>query len=104
MHVLCARLRRKYVKSLLVLQNFSTARKSGKWAKIRNFLSFYDLFRFCRYLSEIDQRTENVTKEKHDRNIQLLRKRRSGGMLSDKEKHILNLSDYSLSLIRKDLF
>ena len=60
-------------------------------------MSFYDLFRFCRYLSEIDQRTENVTKEKHDRNIQLLRKRRFGGMLSDKEKHILNLSDYALS-------
>ena len=58
---------------------------------------FYDLFRFCRFLSEIDQRTENVTKEKHDRNIQLLRKRSFGGMLSDKVKHILNLSDYSLS-------
>ena len=25
-----------------------------------------------RYLSEIDRGTENVTKEKHDRNIQLL--------------------------------
>ena len=35
-----------------------------KWAKIRNFLSFYDLFQFCRYLSEIDQRTENVTNKK----------------------------------------
>ena len=57
-----------------------------QWAKIRNFLSFYDLFRFCRYFSEIDQRTENVTKEKHDRNIQLLRRRRFGGMLSDKGK------------------
>ena len=65
--------------------------------KLRNFLSFYDLFRFCRNLSEIDQQTENVTKEKHDRNIQLLRRRRFGGVLSDKEKHILNLSDYSLS-------
>ena len=56
-----------------------------------------EIDRINRYLSEIDQRTENVTKEKHDRNIQLLRKRRFGGMLSDKEKHILNLSDYSLS-------
>ena len=45
---------------------------------------------------EIDQRTENVTKEKHDRNIQLLRKKSFGGMLSDREKHILNLSDYAL--------
>ena len=66
-------------------------------AKIRNFLSFYDLFRFCCYLSKIDQRTENVTKEKHNRNIELLRKRHFGGILSDKEKHILKLSDYSLT-------
>ena len=68
-----------------------------EWTKIRNVLSFFDLIRFCRYLSEIDQRTENATNEKHNRNIQLLRKKRFGGMLSDKEKHILNLSDYSLS-------
>ena len=60
-------------------------------------MSFFDLIRFCRYLSEIDQRTENATNDKHNRNIQLLRKKRFGGMLSDKEKHILNLSDYSLS-------
>ena len=68
-----------------------------EWNKIRNVLSFFDLIRFCRYLSEIDQRTENATNDKHNRNIQLLRKKRFGGMLSDKEKHILNLSDYSLS-------
>ena len=36
-----------------------------QWAKIRSFLSFIDLLRFCRYLSEIDQQTENATKEKH---------------------------------------
>ena len=68
-----------------------------QWIKIPNLLSFFHLVRFCRYLSEIDQRTENATKEKHDRNIQLLRRKRFGGMLSDKEKHILNLSDYTLS-------
>ena len=40
-----------------------------KWNIIRNVLSFFDLIRFCRYLSEIDQRTDNVTNEKHNRNI-----------------------------------
>ena len=60
-----------------------------QWIKIRSFLSFSDLVRFCRYLSEINQRTENATKEKHDRNIQLLRRKRFGGILSDKEKHSL---------------
>ena len=54
-------------------------------AKIRNFLSFFNLFRFCRYCSEIDQRTENGTKEKHDGTIKLLRSKCFGDMLSDKE-------------------
>ena len=52
-----------------------------EWPKIRNLLSFFDLFQFCRYLSQMDQRTENAIKEKYKRNIQLLRKKRFGGML-----------------------
>ena len=46
---------------------------------------------------EFDQRTEIATKEKHDRHIQLLRRTGFSGMLSDKEKHVLNFSDYTLS-------
>ena len=61
-------------------------------------LSFFDLFRFCRYLSEIDQRTENIAKEKRDGIIlSPLRRRRFGGILNDKEIYIMSLSDYSLS-------
>ena len=60
-------------------------------------MSFFDVFRFCFCLSEIDERTENAAKEKHDRNIQLLRKKSFGGMLSVKEKHVVNLKDYSFS-------
>ena len=55
-----------------------------EWIKIRNFLSFFDLVRFCRYLSEIDQRTDNAINKKHNRNIQLLRRKRFGDNLSDK--------------------
>ena len=51
-----------------------------QWAKILKVLSFFGLFRFCRFLSKTDQRTEILTKEMHDRNIQLLRKKRFVGM------------------------
>ena len=68
-------------------QNVPTNVNGPKFATICHFLIMW----------EMDQRTENVTKEKHNRNIQLLRKKRFGGMLSGKEKHIVNLSDYSLS-------
>ena len=68
-----------------------------EWNKIRNDVSFFDSSRLCRYLSDIDQRIENATNEKHNRNIHLFCKKCFGGMLSDKEKHILNLLDYSLS-------
>ena len=40
----------------------------------------------------------------HNRNIQLLKRRRFGGMLSDKETHILNLSNYTLSDAEKFVF
>ena len=52
-----------------------------EWNKIRNVLSFFDLIRFCHYLSEIDQRTENATNEKHNRDSPLLRKTRFGGVV-----------------------
>ena len=38
-----------------------TLNEEGGLVKIRNFLSFFDLIRFCRYLSEVDRRTENAT-------------------------------------------
>ena len=68
-----------------------------QWSKVRRFLSFFDMVRFSRYLSEIDQRTEKQTMQKHHRNVGLLVRKRFGHLLSNPKKHILNLSDYSLS-------
>eukprot|EP00794_Sanderia_malayensis_P010369 gene10369-11449_t len=68
-----------------------------QWSKIRLFLSFFDFIRFSRYLSKIDQRTEKQTLQKHHKNVGLLVKRRFGRLLSNPKKHIVNLSDYSLS-------
>ena len=55
------------------------------------------MVRFSCYLSEIDQRTEKHTMQKHHRNVGLLVRKRFGHLLSNPKKHILNLSDYSLS-------
>ena len=57
----------------------------------------FDTIRLCRYLAELDERTERKTKSKHDRLIMILRRKRFGIALSDGKKHIQNLSDYELS-------
>ena len=54
------------------------------------------MIRFCSYLSGIDQRTENATTEKHNRNIQFLARKHFWSMQSDREKHIQNFSDHTL--------
>ena len=55
------------------------------------------MIRFCSYLTDIDQGTENATIEKHKRNIQILVRKLVWGMLSDREKHIQNILDNNLS-------
>ena len=67
------------------------------WTKAREFLSMFDTIRLCRYLAELDERTEQKTKSKHDRLIMILRRKRFGTALSDRKKHIQNLSEYVLS-------
>ena len=67
------------------------------WTKAREFLSMFDTIRLCRYLAELDERTERKTKSKHDRLIMILRRKRFGTALSDGKKHIQKLSDYALA-------
>ena len=45
------------------LINFRKVAAKSKLSQ--EILSFFDLIRFCRYLSEIDQRIENATYEKY---------------------------------------
>ena len=67
------------------------------WTKTRKYLSMFDTIRLCRYLAELDERTERKTKSKHDQLIMILRRKRFDTALSDRKKHIQNLSDYVLS-------
>ena len=66
------------------------------WQEARQFLSFFDLVRFCRYLSIIDEQKEAVN-QKNSNNLRLLFQHRFGNQASFKQDNIVNLSDYKLS-------
>ena len=63
----------------------------------RQFLSFFDLVRFCRYLLVIDEQKEAVNQKKNSNNLRLLFQHRFGNQTSFKQNNIVNLSDYKLS-------
>ena len=67
------------------------------WQEARQFLSFFDLVRFCRYLSVIDKQKEAVNQTKNSNNLRLLFQHRFGNQTSFKQNNIVNLSDYKLS-------
>lgn len=61
------------------------------------FLSYFDLIRFCRYMAKIDARKEDEKVRQNERNISLLLKTRYGTKAVAGSKVITNLSDYELS-------
>ena len=67
------------------------------WQEARQFLSFFDLVQFCRYLSVIDEQKEAVNQKKNSNNLRLLFQHRFGNQTSFKQNNIVNLSDYKLS-------
>ena len=71
------------------------------WRNASSFLSFFDRFRFCKYLSILDERSERKTSEQQRRQLVSLKSKRFGNALNDAEKHILNLSKYELSDVER---
>ena len=67
------------------------------WRAAREFLTFFDTNRFCRYLALLDERAESKSKIKNERSLVSRRSNRFGNALSDKMRHVLNLSRYVLS-------
>ena len=67
------------------------------WQEARQFLSFFDLVQFCRYLSVIDEQKEAVNQKKNSNNLRLLFQHRFGNQTIFKQNNIVNLSDYKLS-------
>ena len=66
------------------------------WQEVRQFLFFFDLLRFCRYLAIIDERKEAANQKKNERNLRLLFQHWLGNRTPPNEKNIVNLSDYKL--------
>ena len=66
------------------------------WQEIKQFLSFFDLVRFCRYLAVTDKQKEDVNQKKNSNNLRLLFQR-FGNQISFQKSNIINLSDYKLS-------
>ena len=69
----------------------------SQWQEARQFLSFFDLVRFCRYLAVIDEQKEAANQKKNNNNLRLLFQHRFGNQTSFKQNNIVNLSDYKLS-------
>jgi len=67
------------------------------WQEIKQFLSFFDLVRFYRYLAVIDEQKEDVNQKKNSNNLRLLFQHPFGNQTSFQKNNITNLSDYKLS-------
>jgi len=67
------------------------------WKEIKQFLSFFDLVRSCRYLAVIDEQKEDDNFKKNSNNLRLLFQHRFGNQTSFQKNNITNLSDCKLS-------
>ena len=78
-------------------------RRLTLWSSIRKLLSFFDYFRFSKYLSLGDEFYNNQAVRKNDRHLSLLVKSRFGEDNTDFDKHIFNFSDLILSDLEKSV-
>jgi len=83
-------------KNRLMVSSLRTKCRS-LWQEIKQFLSFFDLVRFCRYLAVTDEQKENFNQKKNSNNLRLLFQHRFGNKTSFQKNNITNLSDYKLS-------
>ena len=67
------------------------------WQEVRQFLSFFDFIRFCRYIATIDKRKERELSIKNERKVKFPFQRRFGNMAKPNKYTIINLSNYKLS-------
>ena len=67
------------------------------WQEVRQFLSFFDFIRFCRYIATIDKRKERELSIKNKRKLKFLFQQRFGSMVKPNKDTIINHSNYKLS-------
>ena len=69
-----------------------------KWCGNTSFLSFYDKFRLCKYISNIEIQMEEKTIKLHDKRVNFLIKRTYGSaQLGNSSDTVTNLSSYELT-------
>ena len=84
-------------KNRLMVSSLRTKCRS-LWQEIKQFLSFFDLLRFCQYLAAIDEQKEDVNqKNNNSNNLRILFQHRFGNKTNFQKNNITNLSDYKLS-------
>ena len=68
----------------------------------KNFLTYFDFIRFCKLLSQIDQRKQKEIASKHFFSIRWMRQQQFGNSISASEfSNIHNLANYSLFEVEK---
>ena len=79
------------------LITFLKSKLRALWQEVRQFLSFFDFIRFCRYIATIDERKERELSIKNERKLKFLFQQRFGNMAKPNKDTIINLSNYKLS-------
>ena len=79
------------------LSTFLKTKLRALWQEVRQFLSYFDFVRFCRYIANIDERKEKELSVKNERNLKLLFQQRFGNMAKPDKDTNINLSSYTLS-------
>ena len=79
------------------LITFLKGKSRALWQEVRQFLSFFDFIRFCRYIAAIDERKERKLSTKNERKLKFLFQQRFGNMAKPNQDTIINLSNYKLS-------
>ena len=80
-----------------LLITFLKGKLRALWQEVRQFLSFFDYIRFCRYIATIDERKERELSIKNERKLKFLFQQRFGNMAKPNKDTIINLSNYKLS-------
>ena len=79
------------------LITFLKGKLRALWQEVRQFPSFFDFIRFCRYIATVDEPKERELSIKTERKLKLLFQQRFGNMAKPNKDTIINLSNYKLS-------
>ena len=89
------------IKSLIT---FLKGKLRALWQEVRQFLSFFDFIRFCRYIAIIEEWKKRKLSIKNKRKLKFLFQQRFVNMAKPNKDTIMNLSNYKLSPTEEFVF